>query len=296
MKVTLNKVVHIGTCGAPAFPCFFPMARCASILGLGLLAALPARATVIIADDFNRTGALIGSAPSTVVGGGLVWTNFAVSLSDSSVITNGTVAVLPSGAGPADDREPSLDFTLTPNALTTISAVFFPTGGTWNGTSFSGWLGMGFLDASAALPGIFSSAGPMIGISGDGRIWTQAAYTTSSVGYATHAGSATSAVPLAIQIDNRNPNAITATFFTGSSVLATYNFGSAGFAADHLVLRSYLDGGGTVDDFTVSVSVADGGHPASLWAVVGLIASWAGCRHQRRGLKDENRGGGSADC
>ena len=93
MKTTRTKVLRTGTYVVSSIPRFFSAARWATILGLGLLAALPARATVMIADDFNRSGTLIGSSPSTVVGGTLVWTNFASSLSDSSVITNGTVAV-----------------------------------------------------------------------------------------------------------------------------------------------------------------------------------------------------------
>ncbi|MEY3607934.1 MAG: hypothetical protein RLZZ447_722 [Verrucomicrobiota bacterium] len=250
-------------------------------LFVGLAAVRTPAAVVSIRDDFNRSGALTGSQPTQVVGGTLTWTEGGSNTADTFIQTNGTAAVFQSLSGSAGDREPSLDFVVPNGAITTLSGVFSAQGGTWNGVSFSGWLGMGFMDNAAGTPGIFSSSGPMIGLAGDGTIWSQASHLGTPVDFRTYSGYGASNVTLEIRIDTRDPNAITSTFLANSSVLSVYNFGSAGFVADHVFLRSYLDGGGTVDDF--SLSVDDGLPAAALPACVGLLLGWAW--RARRGIR-----------
>jgi hypothetical protein len=59
---------------------------------------------------------------------------------------------------------------------------------------------------------------------------------------------------LAIVYDNTNPSDITVTFFVNGSQIGKYSYGSAAPSFDHVFLRSYLLGGGTVSNFRVTVT------------------------------------------
>jgi hypothetical protein len=231
-------------------------------------------------DDFNRVGNLAGSSPSTIIGGSLVWAG-------AGVQTDGSGALFSALAGGSDDREVSIPFVIQTGSVTTISVVLSAVGGTWSGgmVGWGGWLGVGLLDSSSPNPGIFSSSGPLIALSGDGSVYTHAAYLASSVGYAGYAGASASNVTLGIEIDTRNTNAITATFLRDGSVLGMYNFGSSGFTSDSIILRSYLATGGTVDSLSVSVaSVPDGAPGGIAWINLGTVLGLSAliARHSKR--------------
>ncbi len=219
-------------------------------------------ASTIYFDKFDRVGALVGSQPANTTSGN-VWTGFGVVTSDPVVQTNGSAAVFPSAVnsadgrpftdGSADDREPSLAFVAPANSVVTLSAIFTVTSGSG---PYAGWLAMGFINDSSSNPGLFSSTGPMINLAMDGSVNASAFFLSDMAHnvYTGNPGYGSSQVDLKIVYDNTDPSNVTATFFASGMELASYSYGSAGFNFDHVFLRSYLLGGGYVDNFKLSVT------------------------------------------
>lgn len=222
-------------------------------------------ADTVYSDNFNRIGALVGSQPSNTTSGN-AWTGFGVVTNDSVVQTNGTVAVFPSSVsasdgrpftdGSSDDKEPSLAFTPPTNSVVTLSAIFSVTSGSG---PFAGWLGLGFINDNAPNPGIFSTSCLMMTLSSDGSVF---AGSTSSLrdAYTGNPGAGSSNVNLKIVYDSTDAANITAAFFVNGSELGGYSYGSSSPTYDHVFLRSYLLGGGYVDDFKLTVGDEHQGH------------------------------------
>jgi len=134
----------------------------------------------------------------------------------------------------------------------TLSADFTVTSGT--GT-YGGWLGMGFIDDSVSNPGIFGSAGPTMTLAMDGSVGALASFLTGpTTVYSGNPGVGASDVNLEIVYDNTDPNDITSSFFVNGSGIGTYSYGSTAVPFDEVFLRSYLLGGGTVQDFSLTVT------------------------------------------
>jgi alpha-tubulin suppressor-like RCC1 family protein len=218
---------------------------------------------VLLYDGFDRIGALTGSSPLFGVPVAS-WTQAGANVTDSLLKMDGSALIFPGDGSSSDDREPSLDFALPANAVTRISARVSVVGGAWNGSTFSGWLGLGLMNNAVANPEIFTSSGPMIGLSGDGTIWTQASHNGTPTNFRTYQPSlGATKVDLAIEIDNRTQQATTVGFYANGTLLSSHTYGPGGFAADHVFLRSYLASGGSVEDFRITSSAATG--------VVGIV-------------------------
>ena len=110
----------------------------AMALAVAGAATAAARATVIYQDNFGRTGALDGSTPAPTDTAGATWAAYTDS-TGTTIQTNGSAAVLPSGAHTAG----YLPLTLAANTTYQYSATLLPVA-TSSDTNSTDWLAMGF--------------------------------------------------------------------------------------------------------------------------------------------------------
>ena len=89
----------------------------------------------------------------------------------------------------------------------------------------------------------------------DGSVNALASFLSSpTTVYSGDPGAGASDVNLKIIYNNTNPNAILAQFLVNGIQVGSYDYGASGAAFDHLFLRSYLLGGGTVSNLDVTVT------------------------------------------
>ncbi len=242
-----------------------------AVLGGAACCVSSTHAAIVYQDNFNRTGALGGTAPSPTNTGGATWGTMTLNGSsfNTTTTTNPNVGELleagPSGYAPGTAFLP---YTMPGTGATTVSAAMQVGPSTNTGNGY-GWEALGFMTANNQFE--FTSAtsdSPWWYVNSDGEVVAYANGSATSVYSGTIASfSNTSFYSFSVSY---NAATQTASWYEGATLEATYTYGGTNDAPPAItqvgtgVFGSFTTGGVTagLEDFTVQTGAVP--EPATL--------------------------------